>query len=124
MAKILYIEDNFDNRLLVKRILMVEGHTVIDAEDGPSGIKTAMREIPDLILVDINMPGMDGYEVTAELRKKPELDHVSIVALTANALAGDRDQSLGAGCDGYIPKPLDVDGLPTQVEAFLKNPRS
>ena len=123
MAKILYIEDNLTNRLLVKRILMVEDHEVLEAEDGRQGIAVAKREIPDLILVDINMPDMDGYEVTAHLRKIPELNHVPIVALTANVLRGDRERSLEAGCDGYIQKPLDVDMLPSQVEAFLRQPR-
>ena len=123
MAKILYIEDNLTNRMLVKRILMVEDHTVLEAENGTEGIKVAEKELPDLILVDINMPDMDGYEVTAHLRKNPELDNVPIVALTANVLRGDREKSLEAGCDGYIQKPLDVDMLPSQVEAFLRQSR-
>jgi two-component system cell cycle response regulator DivK len=123
MAKILYIEDNLTNRLLVKRILMVEDHDVLEAENGRDGIRIAQEELPDLILVDINMPDMDGYEVTAYLRKIPELDKVPIVALTANVLRGDRERSLEAGCDGYIQKPLDVDMLPSQVEAFLRQPR-
>lgn len=122
MAKILYIEDNLTNRLLVKRILMVEDHVVLEAENGIAGIKIAQKELPDLILVDINMPDMDGYEVTARLRQIPELERVPIVALTANVLRGDRERSLEAGCDGYIQKPLDVDMLPSQVEAFLRRP--
>ena len=120
MAKILYIEDNLTNRLLVKRILMVEDHDVVEAENGTLGIEMAQKELPDLILVDINMPDMDGYEVTAHLRKIQALDHVPIVALTANVLRGDRERSLEAGCDGYIQKPLDVDMLPSQVEALLR----
>jgi two-component system cell cycle response regulator DivK len=123
MAKILYIEDNLTNRLLVKRILMVEDHDVLEAENGTDGIRIAQEELPDLILVDINMPDMDGYEVTARLRKMPELARVPIVALTANVLRGDREKSLAAGCDGYIQKPLDVDMLPSQVEAFLRQSR-
>ena len=120
MAKILYIEDNLTNRMLVKRILMVEDHEVLEAENGRDGIRIAKEELPDLILVDINMPDMDGYEVTAHLRKVAALDKVPIVALTANVLRGDREKSLEAGCDGYIQKPLDVDMLPSQVEAFLR----
>jgi two-component system cell cycle response regulator DivK len=120
MARILYIEDNLTNRMLVKRILMVEDHVVLEAENGAEGIRIAQEEIPDLILVDINMPDMDGYEVTARLRQNHELDKVPIVALTANVLRGDRERSLEAGCDGYIQKPLDVDMLPSQVEAFLR----
>ena len=123
MAKIPYIEDNLTNRMLVKRILMVEDHTVLEAENGTEGIRVAEKELPDLILVDINMPDMDGYEVTAHLRKNPARDNVPIVALTANVLRGDRERSLEAGCDGYIQKPLDVDMLPSQVEAFLRHRR-
>jgi two-component system cell cycle response regulator DivK len=99
---------------------MVEDHVVLEAENGAEGIRIAQEEIPDLILVDINMPDMDGYEVTARLRQNHELDKVPIVALTANVLRGDRERSLEAGCDGYIQKPLDVDMLPSQVEAFLR----
>ncbi len=121
--KILYIEDNFENRLLVKRILMVEGYTVIEAENGPAGIKVAEKELPDLILMDINMPDMDGYEVAARLRQISALDRVPIIALTANVLRGDREKSLKAGCDGYIQKPLDVDMLPQQVAEFLRKAR-
>ena len=125
MANILYVEDNFDNRVLVKRILMVEDHIVFEAADGQEGIEVAEREKGDLdlILVDINMPEMDGYEVTKRLRKIPELAHIPIVAVTANVLRGDRERSLEAGCDGYIQKPLNVDMLPSQVEAFLHQAR-
>jgi len=123
MARILYIEDSFDNRLLVNRILTVEGHTMLEAADGPEGLRVAEKETPDLILVDINMPGMDGYEVTARLRDIPSLKDVPVVAITANVLRGDRERSLDAGCDGFIQKPLDVDMLPSQIEAFLGQTR-
>jgi two-component system cell cycle response regulator DivK len=109
--------------MLTKRILMVEGYDVLEAEDGPSGLAVAEKEDLDLILVDINMPGMDGYEVTKRLRKMPKLDNVPIIALTANVLRGDREKSLDAGCDGYIQKPLDVDMLPEQVATFLAQAR-
>lgn len=121
--RILYIEDNRDNRMLARRILMVEGYEVMEAEDGPSGIALAEQEEFDLILLDINMPGMDGYEVTRHLRQMSKLDRVPIIALTANVLRGDREKSIEAGCDGYIQKPLDVDMLPEQVATFLKRPR-
>lgn len=120
MAAILYIEDNYENRLLVNRILTAEGHTVLEAADGPEGLEIAEREALDLILVDINLPDMDGYEVTARLRKMPSMHRVPVVALTANVLRGDRERSLEAGCDGYIQKPLDVDMLPTQIETFMQ----
>lgn len=120
MAKVLYVEDNFENRLLVSRVLTAEGHEVLEAADGVAGLRIAQERAPDLILIDINLPEMDGYEVTARMRKMPALADVPIVALTANVLRGDRERSLRAGCDGYIPKPLDVDMLPQQVETFLR----
>jgi two-component system cell cycle response regulator DivK len=119
MAKILYIEDNLTNRVLVLRILTAEGHTVLEAESGAQGLQVAEDQRPDLILVDINMPDIDGYEVTGRLRQMGDLRRVPIVALTANVLRGDRERSLAAGCDGYIQKPLDVDLLPSQIDAFL-----
>lgn len=121
--RILYVEDNFENRILVKRVLEVEGYVVLEAEDGPSGMRLATQEIPDLILMDINLPEVDGYEVTSELRQNSSLAHVPIVALTANVLKGDREKSLAAGCDGYIQKPIDVDLLPAQIAAFLREGR-
>jgi two-component system cell cycle response regulator DivK len=124
MATVLYIEDNFESRLLVKRILAVEGHRLLEATNGMEGLRVAQQEVPDLILVDINMPSMDGYEVTSRLRGIPALERVPIVALTANVLRGDRERSLDAGCDGYIQKPLDVDMLPSQIEAFLQQKHS
>ena len=121
--RILYIEDNFENRILVKRVLEVEGYAVLEAEDGPSGMRLAGETVPDLILMDINLPEVDGYEVTARLREMGSLAEVPIVALTANVLKGDREKSLAAGCDGYIQKPIDVDLLPAQIAAFLRQGR-
>ncbi len=118
-AKILYIEDNPGNRLLVRRILMVEDYTVMEAEDGPTGIKMALQDNPDLILMDMNLPDIDGYEMTKRMRDIPELRDIPIIAMTANVMHGDREKSLEAGCDGYIPKPIDVDELPLQIERFL-----
>lgn len=121
--RILYIEDNVENRVLVKRVLEVEGYVVLEADDGPSGMRIAKQEVPDLILMDINLPEVDGYEMTARLRQVPSLVGVPIVALTAYVLKGDRERSLEAGCDGYIQKPVDVDLLPTQIAAFLREAR-
>jgi two-component system cell cycle response regulator DivK len=117
-AKILYIEDNFENRTLVKRILQAEGYTVLEAGDGPSGIDMALELHPDLILMDINLPEVDGYTATSKLKKA--LANVPIIAMTANVMKGDREKSLEAGCDGYIQKPIDVDKLPEQIASFLK----
>jgi two-component system cell cycle response regulator DivK len=118
--KILYIEDSPSNRLLVRRILMVEDYEVLEAEDGIIGIEIARQEHPALILMDMNLPDVDGYEMTRRIRATPELSDIPIVAMTANVMEGDREKTLAAGCVGYIPKPIDVDELPQQVAQFLK----
>ncbi len=122
-AKILYIEDNLENRTLVKRVLEAEGYIVLEADDGPSGLRMVQKETPDLILIDINLPEIDGYEVTTQLRQLESLSNTPIVALTANVLKGDRERCLNAGCEGYIQKPIDVDLLPAQIAAFLRQAR-
>ncbi len=117
--KILYIEDDFRNRLLVQRILTAYGYNVVEAETGKEGMRLAQEIDPDLILMDINLPEMDGYEATALLKKVDALADVPIIAMTANVMKGDREKTLEAGCDGYIQKPIDVDQLPDQIEEFL-----
>lgn len=119
-AKILYIEDNETNRLLVRRILMVEDYEVIEAADGPTGLELLKTVRPDLILMDMNLPDVDGYEMTRRIREVPDYNAIPIIAMTANVMMGDREKTLQAGCDGYIPKPIDVDALPEQLEKFLK----
>src|SRR5688572_13564230 len=96
-ARILYIEDNRENRMLVRAILEAEGYTIIDAEDGLTGIEAAIREQPDLILLDINLPGVDGYEVVSILKSFPNIASTPVVALTAYAMEGDRQRTLVAG---------------------------
>lgn len=122
-ARILYIEDRNDNRLLVKRVLMAEGMEVIEAGDASEGITLAVEHKPDLILMDISMPGMDGYAATNEIRRFQELDTVPIVAITANVMKGDREKSLEAGCDGYIPKPIDIDRFPGEILNYIQKGR-
>jgi two-component system cell cycle response regulator DivK len=122
--RILYIEDNPENRLLVKRILEAEGYSVAEATDGLSGLDMAARMQPDLILLDINLPEIDGYNLARRFRDTPGLRQVPILAVTANVMQGDRERTLEAGCDGYIQKPIDVDRLPEQVQAALKRPRT
>ena len=117
---ILYIEDNFTNRILIRRVLEAEGYRVLDAETAPEGIALAEANEPDLILMDINLPEMDGLEATARLRAMEHLRHTPIVALTANVMKGDRERTLEAGCSGYIQKPIDVDRLPDQILSFLQ----
>jgi len=117
---ILYIEDNPDNRLLVRRILMAHGFRLLEAEHASKAIEILQKETPDLILMDINMPEMDGYTLTAKLRRLPSLSHIPVIALTANVMKGDRERTLEAGCDGYIQKPVDVDSFPEQIAKYLK----
>jgi two-component system cell cycle response regulator DivK len=119
-ARILYIEDNPENRLLVKRILEAEGYTVEEAVDGSSGLQKASEVKPDLILLDINLPEIDGYDLAHQLREIPALDQTPILALTANVMKGDRERTLEAGCDGYIQKPINVDRLPDQIRNALE----
>ena len=118
--RILYIEDSPSNRLLVTRILLVEGYEVLEATDGVEGIEMAKSEHPDLILMDMNLPEVDGYELTEKIKADPDLSDIPVVAMTANVMQGDREKALQAGCVGYIPKPIDVDSLPEQVADFLK----
>jgi two-component system cell cycle response regulator DivK len=117
---ILYIEDNPENRLLVKRILEVEGYKVVEAVSGLAGLNAAETMHPDLILMDINLPELDGYELTRRLKQIKHLTGVPVIAMTANVMKGDREKTLAAGCDGYIQKPIDVDELPVQVANYLQ----
>ena len=116
---ILYVEDNPDNRLLVKRILMAENYELLEATNAAQAINLLETTTPDLILMDINMPDMDGYTLTTKIRSMPGLARVPILALTANVMRGDKEKTLEAGCDGYIQKPLDVDQLVREIEKFL-----
>ena len=118
--KILYIEDSPSNRLLVRRVLIAEGYEVLEAGDGIRGLELARQEHPDLILMDINLPDVDGYELTRRVHMSPDLADIPVVAMTANVMHGDREKTLAAGCVGYIPKPIDVDMLPEQVARFAK----
>jgi signal transduction histidine kinase len=120
---ILYIEDNADNQRLVKRILEARGYGVLLSETGPDGIAQALEGAPSLILVDINIPGLDGYETTTRLRGMDHLRATPIVALTADSRVGTRERSLVAGCDGYITKPIDPRRLPDQLEEFMNGKR-
>ncbi len=119
-ATILYVEDNPENRVLIQRILMVEGYTVIFAENAMEALASAKQEKLDLILMDINLPDVDGYTLTSQLRQMPNINGIPILALTANVMKGDRERSLEAGCDGYIQKPIDVDELPRQIAQYLQ----
>ncbi len=117
--KILYIEDNDQNFYLVNFILGTKGYEVIRACDGREGIGLASALQPDLILLDIQLPGMDGYTTAGELRKIPGVAGTPIVALTSYAMAGDREKALAAGCTGYIEKPINPKIFSAQIEQYL-----
>lgn len=116
---ILYIEDNPDNRNLIRRVLMSEGYAMIEAVKAEQAFEKLEAEQIDLILMDINMPDMDGYTLTAKIKEIEKYSKIPIVAVTANVMRGDREKSLQAGCDGYIQKPIDIDTLAQQVERFM-----
>lgn len=117
---VLYIEDDLSNRILVERVMMAEGYDIHTVDNATQGVKLAVELVPDIILVDINMPGVDGFMATNQMREHQHLNHVPIIAVTANVMKGDREQTIAAGCDGYIPKPIDVDQFPEEVERYLR----
>lgn len=121
--RILYVDDDPPNRLLVHTVLSAGGYTVLEAEDGMQGVRAAVEQQPALILLDLNMPGLDGYETAAVLKSVPEAATIPIVALTVYSDSGNRERALAAGCDGFIAKPIDVDRLPAQVAEFLRGKR-
>lgn len=117
--KILVIEDNEQNLYLVTFLLESNGFEVIQAKDGPTGIELAVKIKPALILLDIQLPGMDGYNVAKELRGNPELKNINIVAVTSYAMLGDREQAFAVGCVGYIEKPINPETFVSQISKFL-----
>ena len=119
MARILIIEDNPANMQLMAYLLRAFGHDTFEAAEGEAGLKTAQQESPDLILCDLQMPGIDGYEVAQRLRLEPQLRATPLVAVTAYAMAGDREKVLAAGFNGYISKPINSEQFVQQVEIFL-----
>lgn len=120
MARILHIEDDAGNRLLVRKLLTSSGHEILEAADGIEGVRMARAERPDLILVDLDIPGLDGYEVTLRLRGEASLRDVPIVAITAE---GDRQTSLAVGADGFLQKPIDARSFARTISSFLGGKR-
>ena len=118
-ARILYIEDNPQNMRLVRKMLRIGGYDMLEAMDGITGVAVAKREFPDLILMDINLPDIDGLEATARIKAQSDLKHIPIIALTANAMHGDRERFIEAGCDGYLAKPVTKNELLNTVTYFL-----
>ncbi len=117
---VLYVEDNRENRTLIRRVLEAEGYEVVEAANAAEALKRLQEKRPHLILMDINMPEVDGYSLTGKIKSMPEYAGIPIVAVTANVMRGDREKSLEAGCDGYIQKPIDIDTLTQQLERFLE----
>jgi CheY-like chemotaxis protein len=124
-SNILYIEDNPDNMMLVKRALEARGYVLFQAMNGFDGVTEAENNEVDLILLDINLPDIDGYEVARRIRSsgKHALAYVPIIAVTANALKGDAEKALSAGCDVYMSKPINIRELWARVEAFVPSPQ-
>ena len=115
---ILYVEDNYENKLFVRRVLESMGHEMMEAETGHESLLIVEERIPDLVLMDINIPGMDGLETAAKFKANPHLTHIPIIALTANAMKGDRERCLAAGCNGYMQKPIGVSDLRREVQFY------
>ena len=124
MAKILIIEDNEQNLYLETFILQKNGHEIIQARNGETGIALAAQTLPDLILLDIQLPGMDGYAVAQELRKNPILANIPIVAVPSYAMNGDRERTLEAGCTDYIEKPINPDTFHAEIAQHLNGGRT
>jgi two-component system cell cycle response regulator DivK len=119
--KILVVDDNQDGRELVVKILKNRGYQMIEAVDGEEALEKAIAENPDLILMDISIPKLDGYEVTRRLKSQVKFKDTPIIALTAHAMKGDKEKAMEAGCEGYISKPIDIHELPDQIKSYLKN---
>lgn len=123
-SKILVIEDNEQNMYLMTFLLKHHGYEVIQARDGKEGLKLATKNIPDLILLDIQLPVMDGYTVAREIRKNEDLKEIPIIAVTSYAMAGDREKGITSGCNGYIEKPIKPDTFVAEINQYLTNERN
>ncbi len=119
MSRILYIEDTENNRILVKRRLEKNGHQVLTAESAGEGIALARAQMPELILMDMGMPGTDGWSATRQVKADPELKGIPVIAVTAHAMQGDREKALQAGCDEYETKPFEFARLLEKIQALL-----
>lgn len=119
MRKILYIEDTENNRILIRRKLEQNGHLVLTAEDAEKGLQMARTELPDLILMDMSLPGLDGWEATRRLKADEATRHIPVIALTAHVMDGDREKSLVAGCDDYDTKPFQFTRLLAKIDSLL-----
>ena len=119
--KILIVDDNQDSRELAVKVLKNVGYQMIEAADGEDALEKAVAENPDLILMDISIPKIDGYEVTRRLKSQVSFKNTPIIALTAHAMKGDKEKAMESGCEGYISKPIDIHELPNQIKSYLKD---
>jgi two-component system, cell cycle response regulator DivK len=123
-ARILCVEDNPQNMRLVRKILTGAGYQVLEASDGMSGLDLVEKERPNLVLMDVNLPDIDGLEATTRLKSQPQNAGIPVIALTANAMHGDRERCIQAGCNGYVPKPITKNELLNTVAHFLALPQN
>ncbi|MEJ2134240.1 MAG: response regulator [Desulfofustis sp.] len=121
---ILVVEDQEDNRRILRDLLTSRGYDIIEVTDGLAGVEAARREKPDLILMDIQLPGIDGYEATRRIKTEPDLAGVVIIAVTSYALSGDEQKALEAGCDDYVAKPFSPRKLLAKIEQYLSNDKT
>ncbi|HEX7213124.1 MAG TPA: response regulator [Methylomirabilota bacterium] len=119
MARLLLVEDNEMNRDMLSRRLVRRGYDVVIAVDGEQGVAMARSESPALILMDMSLPGLDGWEATRRIKAAPETKRIPVIALTAHAMSGDREKAVAAGCDDFDTKPVDLDRLLQKIEALL-----
>ena len=118
--KILYVEDNEDNIFMLKSRLTRAGHIVVIANDGAQGVAMALSERPDVILMDLSLPVLDGWQATRQIKVAPDTNHIPVIALTANTMAGDREKALAAGCDDYDTKPVELPRLLGKMKALTE----
>jgi CheY-like chemotaxis protein len=119
--RILVVEDNPDNRILITDVLTSLSYEVLVAVDGEEGVAKAEAEVPDLILMDLSLPHMDGWEATGRIKANPHLNHIPVIALTAHAMVGDREKALEAGCDDYVSKPINLRELAGKLAQYLES---
>ena len=117
--KVLYVEDNDDNIYMLERRLKRSGFTVLIAKDGAQGVAMAAAELPDLILMDLGLPVLDGWEATRQIKAAPDTKHIPVIALTANAMTGDKEKALAAGCDDFDTKPVELSRLLAKMQTLL-----
>ncbi len=119
MKRILVVEDNEDNLHLIMVLLQKSGFAILEARDGAEGVELAVKEKPDLILMDIGLPVLDGYEATKRIKAKEETKDIPVIALTSYAMVGDREKALNTGCDGYIEKPINPDTILAEIKKYI-----